>query len=1699
MGSHESKREKEIDEGYQWCIGSPWGQGTANRHGGLLSRAVCRTGEGSEVWSMDLSNGWDWANLHHREVAEKMVETRKPDLLILCPPCGPLSALQNLTPPEKRKNPEGYEREVLEAKSMVRWCFKMAEKQIQGGRHYLFESSKTSKAWSIPTVERFMEKYHPVIVEVSLCALGVRCPETQKLYGKAWRFVTSSRGIGLQLAPYHCDHQHEHQPVEGSSGGQMRSIQTQQYPKKLIRSILVGYHREEACDMCWAVSDGVPNEKDDPELRSESKRKIDQAIRKMHVNLGHASTKDMVRILRHAGAQEAVLRRVREFRCPLCEARKEPKIPRASAVPKDVAPLRYIGLDVKHLPGFKRHERIKALNIVDRVSGLQQMTPFRETESSEVLRRLYRQSWTKPYGRPKWLKFDASRCNLGQHFLDAIERDGTTVLDIPGEAHEQIGDVEVHGKHFESALNRVLDHMQPQNYDEWVECVDCLVEAQNSLMRRGGHSPYQLVLGRDPEFPGDDILCPKDGTDPITNSTILIDEVAERVHKTRLAARHSVIQEMDQQAARIALNSRPRPTREFTPGDEVAVWRRGRGIPGKMSHARWRGPGIVAGTSGNNYWVSMPGSFIKCSAEQLRYRTEEEGEADKFLVRDLRAAAVNLYPEVGGENRRQKNFLDITAEDYPPGAGPRPPSIPHEIPQNNENRADPRDDHSSRASTSGISKKKSSEKSSENRDRERTPRGRRATPSGNSNQSGSMSSREEIIQQMTPAERMVLGESERRANRLDGLPEGTNRFEGSLETPEPDDKRMRVDQQIGGQTYPPSMPAPPDTSAMVVESAKQAVTFSENKGRHGATEEEDFVFFVTENDVLIAGGRKEINLKDQQWNTPEGKEKIKKGLAKEANTVVVDKSALRPLNSEEAARILQDHSDRIVESRIVLTEKIEDDGQSIVKARWTARGDLDPDVFHLVREGKTQAPTISSNGRFTVLQTIASKKYRMQLGDVTGAFLETDTFRREQKLFLRAPRKVKLPGYEDVELFEVVRPLYGLNDSPQQWFIKFKDTVKRQGWVQSKMDHCVFMLWKNQRLCGVMGVHVDDVIMGGNGNYYQAKEKELRSTFPFRKWKSGEGEFCGSHISQCSETGDITISQEDFAEKMVKPKLRARGGAEEIVNKEEARSLKSVLGAALWLARESRPDLAVQVSRGQQLLPQPNLQDARTVGNITRRAKQYKNMTWKIRAIPFDDIRLVLHSDAAFANAKKNGTQGGYIIRVTDDRLRQGKAAPWSPATWKSYRLKRVVGSTFAGESQVLLDGLGHIEWIACHLAEMGNYNFNLASREEDLAKFHIQSVVDCKSIFDHLQSFSSPGTVTDKRVAIDLVIIRETLRRVSGTVRWAPTWLQLADALTKETPEAMDILRAAMRVAQYQLSQESVMMDAAAKEREARKNRTPAQKEAARKAYEARADKHSSTVAFVQDQVRDMVKVSTAGLNEEEVRALFEGAVSACVKDEKEYLENVIQNMSTCKVKIPLQKVNGKEFTGLETKATLTFTKTTRMITVNSGAAYIDQTAKKLEEVLEVYKAFLNNGEIKPLPDGSEMWHEVLGSIKKRGARSAWVAGSIQANATASNDAMLVGNESGAKFTPEDEEFKQAIGHLVFETGRVLANYPTWRNKILDYLVKTCDASTDQVAEIVAMTPQDEEWSEISMQVPIVDHPAFAAKAKAQSYGYRG
>ena len=76
---------------------------------------------------------------------------------------------------------------------------------------------------------------------------------------------------------------------------------------------------------------------------------------------------------------------------------------------------------------------------------------------------------------------------------------------------------------------------------------------------------------------------------------------------------------------------------------------------------------------------------------------------------------------------------------------------------------------------------------------------------------------------------------------------------------------------------------------------------------------------------------------------------------------------------------------------------------------------------------------------------------------------------------------------------------------------------------------------------------------------------------------------------------------------------------------------------------------------------------------------------------------------------------------------------------------------------------------------------------------------------------------MTDKRCAIDLLIARQALRRLGGSLRWGPTSLMLADALTKEKPEPHDLLRACIKAKVYQLADEPTVLQHASPERERR------------------------------------------------------------------------------------------------------------------------------------------------------------------------------------------------------------------------------------------------------------------------------------------
>ena len=288
---------------------------------------------------------------------------------------------------------------------------------------------------------------------------------------------------------------------------------------------------------------------------------------------------------------------------------------------------------------------------------------------------------------------------------------------------------------------------------------------------------------------------------------------------------------------------------------------------------------------------------------------------------------------------------------------------------------------------------------------------------------------------------------------------------------------------------------------------------------------------------------------------------------------------------------------------------------------------------------------------------------------------------------------------------------------------------------------------------------------------------------------------------------------------MAKVSTRRSASTDALAIPGEVHSFVSMNQKGNWLANQTRPDLSILVSTSQQKMPSPTVGNIRQGNMLVRRSQQYSELAVTYHSIPCDQLSFLLHTDYSSKESSNMGhTQGGYIIGTTNKDMEKGLCAPWAPAVWRSYRVRRVVNSTLSGESSCLIDGLGHLEWLLSFFAFGFFRGFTLENRDRFIGKFQAVAVIDCKSVYDHICKIGSPSGVVDKRCAIDLAIAKESLSRLSATLRWGPTSLMLADCLTKDKAEPADLLRACIRHGVCQLADEVTVLARAATERQHRK-----------------------------------------------------------------------------------------------------------------------------------------------------------------------------------------------------------------------------------------------------------------------------------------
>ena len=116
-------------------------------------------------------------------------------------------------------------------------------------------------------------------------------------------------------------------------------------------------------------------------------------------------------------------------------------------------------------------------------------------------------------------------------------------------------------------------------------------------------------------------------------------------------------------------------------------------------------------------------------------------------------------------------------------------------------------------------------------------------------------------------------------------------------------------------------------------------------------------------------------------------------------------------------------------------------------------------------------------------------------------------------------------------------------------------------------------------------------------------------------------------------------------------------------------------------------------------------------------------------------------------------------------------------------------------------NGQGHGEWIAAHLAEMKCPDSQVRRRSKDVQHVKLQSVVDVKSLFDHLTFLSSPSSVEDKRCGFDLEVAKQCVcedsRQHSLGFPQTRIWLML----TKDCVTAADMLRPCLKQGEYEFA----------------------------------------------------------------------------------------------------------------------------------------------------------------------------------------------------------------------------------------------------------------------------------------------------------
>ncbi|KAJ0532245.1 putative RNA-directed DNA polymerase [Helianthus annuus] len=143
--------------------------------------------------------------------------------------------------------------------------------------------------------------------------------------------------------------------------------------------------------------------------------------------------------------------------------------------------------------------------------------------------------------------------------------------------------------------------------------------------------------------------------------------------------------------------------------------------------------------------------------------------------------------------------------------------------------------------------------------------------------------------------------------------------------------------------------------------------------------------------------------------------------------------------------------------------------------------------------------------------------------DVKTAFHNGDL---SEDVFMKQPERFKPEGQEHL-VCKLKKSIYGLKQASRQWYLKFDEVMKTQGFMKYQVDQCTYLKMSGSNFA-ILVLYVDDIILASNSlDMLHESKRLLPHNFDMKDL--GEASYViGIEIHRDRSNGILVLSQKEM-------------------------------------------------------------------------------------------------------------------------------------------------------------------------------------------------------------------------------------------------------------------------------------------------------------------------------------------------------------------------------------------------------------------------------------------------------------------------------------------------------------------------------------------------------------------------------------------